>query len=83
VPDLQRFGGEARAVVRDAEDRAYQGPAVPGFEADGVWPLHRGTLLLSPLPVGAWTVEVTAEDGRKWFGTTRTGPGQAVELVLE
>lgn len=83
VPDLQRFGGEARAVVRDLDGRPYRGPDVPGQQTDGLWPLHRGTLLLSPLPVGVWTVEVTAQDGRVWTGGVETRPAQPAELVLE
>lgn len=83
VPELQRFGGEARAVVRDLDGQPYRGPQVPGQQTDGRWPLHRGTLLLSPLPTGVWSVEVTADDGRVWSGEIETRPGQPAELVLE
>ena len=83
VAELQRFGGEARAVVRDLDGRPYRGPAVPGQQTAGLWPLHRGTLLLSPLPAGVWNVEVTAEDGRVWTGGVETRAGQPAELVLE
>jgi hypothetical protein len=42
-----------------------------------------GALTLDRLPAGAWTVEVTAKDGREWTGGATTRTEETTTLVLE
>jgi len=45
--------------------------------------LRPGTNTLDQIPAGAWTVQVTAADGRVWSGTVTTVAGQTSHLTLE
>jgi predicted secreted protein len=48
----------------------------------GEQPMARGRTVLQGLPAGAWTVEVTAPDGRRWRGAATTAAGAAARVEL-
>jgi len=45
--------------------------------------LRSGRTSLDQLPIGTWTVRVTAADGRAWSAPVTTRPGRSERLVLE
>jgi hypothetical protein len=88
VPELAADGsagatgsGTLSALVRlnDAQGRP------PWFfhGREPAFPMAGDTAEVPALPAGAWTVTVTAPDGRTWSGTAVTRPGETAELVLQ
>jgi uncharacterized GH25 family protein len=81
VPALA--GGRIAGTVRftDAAGRPFR--AVWGGEAQSDFPLQEGEREFQRLPVGAWTVTVTAADGRTWTAPAAVTAGGKVVVRLE
>jgi protocatechuate 3,4-dioxygenase beta subunit len=81
VPDLAADGTPASFTLVDSSGDA----PFAGFAPRGI-PIAEGRAKIPSLAPGAWTVTVTAEDGRTWAGTVEVVPdstGVENRLVLE
>jgi protocatechuate 3,4-dioxygenase beta subunit len=81
VPALA--GGQVGGNVRFTDPAGRPFRAIWGGEAPGDFPLQDGAREFRSLPVGAWTVTVTAADGRKWTGTAAVALGGKAVVRLE
>ena len=45
--------------------------------------LRSGRADVNGLETGAWTVTVTADDGRAWTRRTQVAPGSTAHVILE
>jgi Carboxypeptidase regulatory-like domain len=81
VPALA--GGRVGGTVRftDAAGRVFR--AVWGNEVQSEFALQNGTREFQRIPVGAWTVTVTAADGRTWTGTAAVAAGGKIQVKLD
>lgn len=71
----------ARARLRAADGRPFLVPGRGTPEAE--WPLIFGRRRLNGVPAGAWTLEVVADDGRRWSRPFTAVAGAATEVVVE
>ncbi|HEX3128346.1 MAG TPA: carboxypeptidase regulatory-like domain-containing protein [Thermoanaerobaculia bacterium] len=81
VPALAdgKVGGNVRFT--DAAGRPFR--AIWGDETLSDFPLQNGARDFQRLPVGAWTLTVTAADGRTWTGTATVTPAGKPVVKLE
>jgi hypothetical protein len=81
VPALESEEGVATVALRGTDGRPFLfyrwGNDVRAEERMG-----RGRVMLQGLPAGAWTVEVTARDGRRWSAPATTAAGAAATVEL-
>ncbi len=81
VPDLEGSKLIASVRVVGTDGRAHRSlgwGASGGAERQAA----EGRTTIEDLPAGAWTVIVTAPDGRTWQGAATTTPGRATDLAL-
>jgi uncharacterized GH25 family protein len=81
VPALETSAVPAVVSIRGADGIAYAAPSYGRI--DTRWRLVRGRLSRVPLPVGEWTLEVEAPDGRSWQGRAQVQEGEVAEVVLD
>jgi hypothetical protein len=81
VPELDGDQGLATVTLRGGDGRPFLlFPWASEVRAD--LPMVRGRTLVRGLPAGAWTVEVTARDGRRWSAQTTTAAGAETRVEL-
>lgn len=81
VPELEGDEGLATVALRGADGRPFLFFAwLSDVRAEQQ--MARGRTILRGLPAGAWTVEVTARDGRRWSAPATTAAGAAATVEL-
>jgi hypothetical protein len=82
VPSLEGSQAVATATVTGADGRPYR--ELGWFnDPQSQWRLAAGRVRIDALPPGAWTVSVSASDGKTWRGTAQTAAGTTAALTLE
>jgi hypothetical protein len=82
VPELEGTGLQASARLLDAGGRPYRSASF--FQATARWPVSDGVGLLSQVPVGTWTLEVsTPDETRNWSQVVRVVPGTTLEVPVQ
>jgi hypothetical protein len=82
VPGLEASQAVATATIAGTDGRPYR--EVSWYdEPRSQWRLSAGRVRIDDLPPGAWTVSVSASDGRTWRGTAETTPAAPASLTLQ
>jgi hypothetical protein len=82
VPDLEAPDSIGWVRIGAADGRPYRDLGWNG-QPRSEWRMTGGERAFDSLPPGAWTVTVTAPDGRRWTGSVSTTPGAPAILALE
>ena len=82
VDELADESAGATLSLFDSEGRLFRRPSLWAGQAISRFELIGGSVRVTGLPPGQWTLRVQSRDGREWKGQVQTSPGKPARVSL-